>query len=267
MRITFLGTGGAFTDYRVNYQNNALIEVDGTRILVDCGVTACQSLRELGIHPTAIDAVAFTHLHADHASPEQLCWERMYTGVDGEPAGETTTLMGPEALIRPLLGALEPYMGIWRDLGGTTRTDGVSALVRTRTAPELECGPLSLRWFRVPHVDGGTISKAAYGIELQTARHRVLWSGDTTFSPTWVRAAAEDPTVHTIFHECSFSQPFHGTVHTHYEELLAIPRELRHKIVLMHHTAVPPDRDPRADGFQKAACRHDVFDLDTLSAG
>ena len=261
MKITFLGSGGAFADYRVNYQNNALVEVDGTRVLIDCGVTACQSLRELGMHPVDIDAVAFTHLHADHASPEQLCWERMFSGRDGTPAGLRTTILGPEALIHPLRQSLKPFMGIWRDLSGTTREDGVEALLRARVGSQLEVGPLSLRWFRVSHVDGGTVSKAAFGIDLQTADRRILWSGDTTFSKSWVIDAAENPGVDTIFHECTFSPVFNGTVHTHYEQLLQIPRELRHKIVLMHHTMVPDGRDPRADGFRGAAARHEVFDL------
>lgn len=262
MKVTFLGSGGAFSDYRVNYQNNALVEVGDTRILVDCGVTACQSLRELGVHPTSIDAVAFTHLHADHASPEQLCWERMYTGPDGTPAGQTTTLLGPDALLDPILGALEPYMGVWRDLSGRTRDDGVAAVVRTRKSDRLTVGDLALRWFRVPHVEGDGISKAAFGIELQARGRRILWSGDTTFAPKWLIEAAEDPDVHTVFHECTFSDPFRGTVHTHYSQLLDLPRELRKKVVLMHHTAVPDGRDPRADGFRGAARRHEVFDLE-----
>ena len=261
MKITFLGSGGAFADYRVNYQNNALVEVDGTRVLVDCGVTACQSLRELGIHPVDVDAVAFTHLHADHASPEQLCWERMYGGPDGVPANLTTTILGPASLIDPLRRGLKPFMGIWRDLSGRTRDDGVEALLQARVASELEVGPLALRWFRVPHVEGGPISKAAFGIELRTAGRRVLWSGDTTFQKGWVVRAAKDPTVDVIFHECTFSPPFNGTVHTHYDELLQIPKPLRRKIVLMHHTVVPPDRSPERDGFRGAASRHEVFHI------
>lgn len=262
MKFTFLGSGGAFTDYRVNYQNNALVEFGGTRVLIDCGVTACQSLRELGIAPHDIDAVAFTHLHADHASPEQLCWERMYTGKDGVPAALRTTLMGPEQLIDPLLGSLQPFMGVWRDLSGRTREDGVEALIHARRAEHLHVGELGLRWFRVPHVDGGKISKAAFGIELTAGGRRVLWSGDTTYAEKWLREAAESPDVDAIFHECSFSKPFNDTVHTHYEDLLTLPRELRSKIVLMHHTEVPDGRDPRADGFRDAARRHQVFDLE-----
>ena len=72
MQVTFLGSGGALCDHRVNYQNNALIEGPGGLLLLDCGTTAAQSLRELGVHACAVDAVALTHLHGDHASPEQL---------------------------------------------------------------------------------------------------------------------------------------------------------------------------------------------------
>lgn len=261
MRITFLGSGGAFADYRVNYQNNAMVEVAGKRLLIDCGVTACQSLRELGVHPTTIDSVAFTHLHADHASPEQLAWERMYTGPEGLPAALRTSLMAPEALMKPLLGALQPYMGLWRDLEGRTRDDGVAALIDAQMGSEQRLGEVGLRWFRVPHVEGNGLSKPAFGIELTALGKRVLWSGDTTFSPRWLTAAAEDSDVDAIFHECSFTSRYSGTVHTHYDELLELPRELRSRVVLMHHTAVPDGRDPRADGFRGAAARHQVFEI------
>ncbi len=261
MKVTFLGSGGAFTDYRVNYQNNALVEVDGMRLLVDCGVTACQSLRELGVHPTLIDTVVFTHLHADHASPEQLCWERMYTGPKGEPAGQRTRLAGPSDLMGPLMAGLEPYMGIWRDLSGRTRDDGVTAVIERVDGPRLERGPFDVRWFRVPHVDGDGFSKAAFGLDIRAKGRRLVWSGDTTFSPKWIREAAEDPDVHVIFHECSFSAPFRGTVHTHYSELMSLPLELREKIVLMHHTEVPDAQDPIEDGFRGAARRHDEINV------
>lgn len=261
MRVTFLGSGGAFADHRVNYHNNALIDVGDTRVLLDCGTTACQSLRELEISPTSIDAVAFTHLHADHASPEQLAWERMYSGPSGVPAGLRTPLLGPRDLLDPLGRSLRPFMGIWRDLSGTTRTDGVEAVLDARPADSCEEGPLRLDWFRVPHVDGHGITKDAFGITLTTEHKRVLWSGDTTFSPAWIRRAFETGSVDVLFHECTFSERFDGTVHTHYTELLSLPDHIRARIVLMHHTAVPDHEDPVSDGFLGAADRHEVFDI------
>ena len=72
MRITFLGSGGAFTDFRVNYHNNALVYTDEGPVLLDCGLTAVQSMREIGVDRTSLRAVLFTHLPSDHASPESL---------------------------------------------------------------------------------------------------------------------------------------------------------------------------------------------------
>ena len=54
MKIQFLGSGGAFTDWRENYNNNALIETNAGWVLLDCGVTAVQSMKELGVHPSDI---------------------------------------------------------------------------------------------------------------------------------------------------------------------------------------------------------------------
>jgi ribonuclease BN (tRNA processing enzyme) len=261
LKVTFLGSGGAFCDYRTNYHNNALVEVGDTRVLLDCGGTACQSLRELDLHPTELDAVAFTHLHADHASPEQLIWERMFTGRNGPAAWLPTPLLAPESVLHPLMHSLEPFVGVWRDEAGRTREDGVDHCIRADATHRIQLGGLNLRWFRVPHVQGGGVSKDAFGLELVTDRRRVVWSGDKVFTRDWLIGLAEDPDVHTIFHECTFSAPFQGTVHTHYAELCTLPRVLRQKIILMHHTRVPDGEDPLAAGFGGAAERHQVFEL------
>ncbi len=258
MRITFLGTGGAFTDYRVNYQNNALVHTAEGPVLLDCGVTACQSLRELGVPAADVRGVLFTHLHADHASPEQLAWERFYTGPAG-PAYARTALYAPGELLGPLRRSLEPYMDAYAGADGEIQEGGVDALLDLRPTAEVEIGGVRFRWFRVPHVVGATVDKAAYGIEIDDGATRVLWSGDTTLSPGWIRAAAEDPRVARIYHECLFAPRFRGTVHSHFEELAALDPELTRKICLMHHTAVPRGLDLSA--FAGAAARHEEHTL------
>ena len=86
MNIQFLGSGGAFSDFAINYNNNAIIEGENGWILLDCGFTAAQSLKELGIHPCDIDAILVTHLHCDHASPQIIVWQRYYTSRLGPPS-------------------------------------------------------------------------------------------------------------------------------------------------------------------------------------
>jgi metallo-beta-lactamase family protein len=66
MHLTFLGAAGTVTG------SKHLLEVDGSRILVDCGLF--QGLKELRlrnweplpIDPASIDAVILTHAHLDH---------------------------------------------------------------------------------------------------------------------------------------------------------------------------------------------------------
>lgn len=256
MHITFLGSGGAFTDYRVNYHNNALVWTSEGPVMLDCGTTACQSLRELGITPHAIRAVLFTHLHADHASPEQLAWERYYGGETG-PGFLRTQAHAPADLLDPLRVALHPFMDAFADDTGALRHGGVDHVLDFRRGHVHTIGGVQFRWFRVPHVTGGPVDKAAYGIEIDDGQTKVIWSGDTRFSPGWVRAAAEDPRVARIFHECLFHPPFRGTVHTHFDELMGLPADMRSRITLMHHTAVPDDAD--IGSFAGAAARHEDF--------
>ncbi len=259
MRITFLGSGGAFTDYRVNYHNNALVWTDEGPVLLDCGTTATQSLRELGVHPAALRAVIFTHLHADHASPEQLAWQRFYDGPGGRPGFLRTALHAPASLLDPLRASLLPFMDAYTDADGQLRHGGVDRVLDFHRGDEVVIGGVRFRWFRVPHVTGGPVDKAAYGIDIDDGQTRVVWSGDTTFSPDWVCQAADDPRVARIFHECLFQAPFRGTVHTHHAELAGLPAAVRSRITLMHHTAVPEGLS--LDGFAGAARRHQTFVL------
>lgn len=259
MRITFLGTGSAFCDYRVNYQNNALIETSEGPVLIDCGTTACQSLAELGVDPTRIRAVVFTHLHADHASPEQLAWKRYYSGEPGTPLALRTPLVGPRDLIEPLLGALVPYMDEYTAPDGEVRRGGVAAMLDPRIAVEVEIGGVRFRWFRVPHVTGPGAEKPAYGLVIDDGDRRVWWSGDTTFSSNWVREAAGDPRVARIFHECIFHTLFRGTVHTHFSQMAALEPAVAERVTLMHHNEVPAGTELGA--IAGAARRHEVFEL------
>lgn len=257
MRVTFLGTGGAFTDFRINYHNNALIDTEEGPVLLDCGLTAVQSMRELGVERTSLRAVLFTHLHADHASPETLIWERFYSGPSGFPAFLTTTLVAPEDVLDPLGDALRPYLREFADEQGDFCERGYELLVKPVPTREIEIGGVRFRFFRVPHVSGDGVDKPAYALEIDDGRSRVYWSGDTTLSVPWIQQAAEQDRVSHIFHECLFMPRIKGTVHTHWEELDALPAELKARITLMHYTVVPDWAD--VSGLAGVARRHQSF--------
>lgn len=259
MRITFLGTGGAFTDFRVNYHNNAIVQTAEGPVLLDCGLTAVQSMKEIGVERSDLAAVLFTHLHGDHASPESLVWERFYSGPDGVPGYLRTRMVAPPDVLDPLRASLAPYLNEFADLDGEFRVGGVDALIEAVPTHEVEIGGVRFRFFRVPHVTSSTVDKPAYGVDIDDGRSRVLWSGDTTLSRRWLDEAANDPRLTRVFHECLFVPRFRGTVHTHWEEIAALPADLQRRVTLMHYTQVPVGVE--LGELAGAAKRHESFEL------
>ena len=267
MKITFLGSGGAFTDYRVNYHTNALVETSEGPVLIDCGGTAVQSMKELGVKVWDLVGVFITHMHGDHIGGlEQLLWERFYMGPDGMPGWTSTPLYATPIIHKALRRSLHDCVDDYFDISGENRQGGYYVLVDTEKvkpqSPPIEIGDTLFQFIKTPHVEGPSISKPAFGILIGQMEGEcsswVYWTGDTMFRPD---IATIVPQAQVIFHDCSFGPRYEGTVHTHYEDLLTLPTDVRARIVLMHHTQVPDGIDVEADGFMAAAERHQVFNV------
>jgi ribonuclease BN (tRNA processing enzyme) len=248
----------------VNYFNNALVEVAPRKwVLIDCGGTAPQSLKELGIQPWEIVAVIVTHLHGDHVSGiEQLAWERYYLGPDGLPGLQSTRIIAPHDVWPGLRQVLEPCVDEIGTLTGVRKDGfsvlfGVDAITVTETVV-VKIGDIEFQLHQTPHVEGPGVSKPAYGVHITntTSKIEVYYTSDTTFRSD---IGELYPDAGLIFHDCTFSPKYPLTVHTHYEELLTLPADVRGRIVLMHHTKVPGGVDVHKDGFRAAAHRHDKF--------
>src|SRR5215510_11442005 len=65
MRVRFVGTGDAFGSGG-RWQTCIWLEGDGQVLLVDCGATSLVALKSQGLDPSAVSAVAISHLHGDH---------------------------------------------------------------------------------------------------------------------------------------------------------------------------------------------------------
>src|SRR3569623_2735767 len=80
MRITFCGGVGEVTGSR------HLLEVDGTRFLLDCGLfqghrgEALSKNRRFLFHPRDLDAVLLSHAHVDHSGALPLLVKEGYAG-------------------------------------------------------------------------------------------------------------------------------------------------------------------------------------------
>lgn len=261
LTITFLGTGGAFTDFRVNYHNNALISTEEGPVLIDCGGTAPQALRELGLRCSDVAAVILTHLHGDHVGGlEQLVWERTY----GVPGGAVPIpLWADPSVLSGARSVVEPQIGLYTCPARGLRDDGWAALIAHRSvrgghgcaddgAEPFTIGGVQFSLHATPHVSSDVAGKPCFGVRVRKGDAELYFTSDTEFrsdiGDRFSRAQA-------LFHDTTFQPRFPGTVHTHYEELLNLPPAVRRRVVLMHFTEVPPGISVQGDGFAGAAQR------------
>ena len=269
LKITLLGTGGALCDWRVNYNTNAVLHTPEGPFLIDCGVTAPQSLKELDIPFGDVIGVFLTHMHGDHTGGmEQLIWQRFYVGPTG-PTWKDTTVYGSNfmkgALQRALGDAVDEVSGGKHQSRGITYAGGYHILVKFNLldpqGPGVTVSDVHLRSVRTHHIKGVDVDKPTYGLLIREAGKNtggIYWSSDCVFDPD---LALKYPDVDVIFHDCMFAPKFAGTVHTHYQDLKTLPPSVKGKIILVHHTAVPKGVDVRADGFLWAGSRHETVSV------
>lgn len=278
VKMTFLGTGGAFTDFRVNYHNNAIVHTEEGVFLIDCGGTAVQSLKELGISVHDVAGVIVTHMHGDHIGGiEQLLWERYYTpdpkGTPGFPALKQTALFAPGVVHAALRRSLTDCVDEMTGAQGYAVHGGYDLLVQTcyleAASFGMSCGGVAFNLYRTKHVENrtGGVSKPSFSVRVHELGKQsgFYFTSDTVFDPTLYESERVRQS-QVVFHDCTFSPEYPGTVHTHYSQLLTLPAEHRAKTILMHHTQVPEGVDIRADGFMAAADRHQSFVVGELDA-
>ena len=117
---------------------------------------------------------------------------------------------------------------------------------------------LRVRFIPVPHVPRAPAFGILIELDPEKGRSPILrWSGDKTFEASSALFRDLKPGGgDLVFHDCTFSPFCDLTVHTHYEELLRLPAEIRRSVVLIHHGRVevePKDYEEMLSGqpFQR----------------
>lgn len=216
MHIRMVGTGSAFAKKYDN--NNALIETDNFRLLIDCGITLPKALHQMELSFSEIDAVLISHIHGDHVGGlEEFAFQMMFK------YSRKPVLFIAETLIEPL----------WEHTlrGGLTqeplnKLDDFFDVRPLEANKEIELHPgVIVELVQTKHI----LNKPSYSFLFN---RRFFYSADMRFDGALLRKLV-DQGVSTIYHDCQLEAP--GIVHASLEELLTLPEDIQRKTWLMHY--------------------------------
>ncbi len=215
MKLTFLGGAETVTGSRF------LIDTDGTRVLVDCGLfQGLKRLREHNWEPfvvpaSSIDTVVLTHAHLDHTGYlPRLARE----GFDGRVWCTRATAALTSILLRDAARIQEEDARVANKRGSSkhhpalplfTADDAERALELLRPVPfesDIEISPtVTASFHRAGHILG------AASVRLATSRRSILFSGDLGRSDDPVmRPPAAPATADHIVVESTYGNRLHS---------------------------------------------------------
>jgi ribonuclease BN (tRNA processing enzyme) len=190
-RIVLLGTkGGPAIRAGGAMPTSSLLEMDGRKIVVDCGLGVTKGLVEAGFDLRGLDLVFITHLHSDHVLElGPLIHTAWTTGLNRK-----VTVFGPPGI--------EDY---WAGFMASMRFDNEIRVADEGRTPldhlvtvkiyaegEVMAGPLAVTALRVPHPP----VTEAFALRFEGSKS-VCFSGDTAyFPPLAVFAKGCDVLVH-----------------------------------------------------------------------
>lgn len=251
MKLTFLGSGTAFSPLRENYNSNMVLEsVSGKRMLIDCGVDARHSADALNFTSHDFDAVYISHFHADHCGG--LEWLALSRKFAENP-------VKPKLMIHPTM-----VDELWQHLlrAGLSTLKDEPCTINTFFDIYPFDDDMHFQWegiqfelIRTYHVYHLQELRPSYGLFIDDSNTKLLITADTQFTPELFEPYYQDADY--IFHDCE-TTPNKTGVHAHFDSLSTLPKEIKRKMWLYHYSSLyMPKNHGDFLGFVK---RGQVFD-------
>jgi len=227
VRLTVLGSGDAFGSGG-RLHSAYLAEADGLCVLIDCGPTILQSLKQLGRDAACIDHVLISHLHGDHfGGIPFLFMEYRYE----QPRTRPLRVYGPAGIGRRVEGL---FGALYEQSAREPQPHPVEYIELT-AGRAANVGGASVVPVSVPHV----AELMCFAYRLEIAGKSILYSGDTGWHEELARQARG---VDLFLCECS-TYDTRLDIHVSYPEVAARAADLGcRRLVLTHLGREPRER-------------------------
>ncbi|MEM7008084.1 MAG: ribonuclease Z [Thermodesulfobacteriota bacterium] len=195
MKLTILGSGTCIPNTNRG-SSGYLLEIESSKILLDCGSGTTWKLEKLGINYLEIDHIFFSHIHPDHTG--DLAAFLFATKYNHYMKREKPlSLWGGDGFMK-FYDALKGAYGNWIS---------PDALM----VDEIKGGSQSFEDFRilttkVPHIE----SSLAYRIE--TEGKSIVYSGDTNYSEALINLSSK---VDLLLIECAIAKDEYEPKYNH----------------------------------------------------
>lgn len=254
MKLTFIGSGSAFTVGGNNYQSNLLLSSDNNeKLLIDCGTDARIALFELGYTYKDISNVYITHLHGDHVGGlEWLAFTRKF-----DPTCDKPNLYIQSGLMEDL----------WNKVlsGGLSSIQGEKACLKTFFNPipvdkHFQWEGIKFELIETLHVINNDNTAPCFGLMTTIDGIKVYFTADTQFCPERFLPYYEKADI--IFHDCE-TKIIKSGVHAHYDQLVTLDQAVKNKMWLYHYSPVHLP-DAKKDGFKGFVTKGQTFNFKKL---
>lgn len=241
LKITFLGSGSAFTVGEGNYQSNLILQKNGDTMLIDAGGDLRFSLTEQHLHYKDIRNIYISHLHADHVGG--LEWLAINTFFDETYEGKPTLFVSEDIVSdlwnKSLSGGL---CTIQTELASLSTYFNVRPI---KSQEQFSWNGVSFKLVQSVHVVNNYELVPCYGLMMDYKSNRIYFTADTQYALQQLLDYYTAATI--IFQDCETVET-RTRVHAHYSELVQLPKELKKKMWLYHYN-VGNLPDAEADGF------------------
>jgi ribonuclease BN (tRNA processing enzyme) len=242
MKLTFIGTGSAFT--MTNFQSNMLLEDSGKRLLIDCGGDARHALAKAGLTANDVDALYVSHLHADHIGGIEWLGFSRYFAKGPKPDLYVNERLSHALWDHSLRGGMASHQGVV-----LTLDHFFSAVHRIPQNGSFRWGHTDCQLVQTVHYMDGYEIVPSYGllmrVDTNPSAGEIFLTTDTQFAPNQIMDFYRRSSV--IFQDCETSA-YKSGVHAHDTELVTLPADVRAKMWLYHYQDGPLP-DARKDGF------------------